>query len=220
MGIAMTNLASANNGTFPPGYGAYGAIVETAGAIPATAPWSVHILPVIEQKGLYDDLVTNGSAATLTGYPVPTYVAPSDPTNDPTKNYLSSAANYKSFGYKGPNLDRDFERGTSTTVMLMERYAAPGIASPGGSPHFWHGQCLTTARVPSMAIIDPKPAMMQQKPPVASADDSLPRALTSSGMQICMADGSVRNVTLAQKSMWVLACDRTVSTPLDQSWYQ
>jgi prepilin-type N-terminal cleavage/methylation domain-containing protein len=144
MGLAINNIAATYDGLLPPSFGLFPPPTGVAG------PIFVHMLPYIEQQNLYN----NGFASWQTT-PVKIYIAPADPTNNPTNAYTSYASNGlvfqnilaagsssgeagEPFIYVGTPamLPATFADGTSNTVIFMERYAQ---ASFFGIPrqHSW-----------------------------------------------------------------------------------
>jgi type II secretory pathway pseudopilin PulG len=202
MGIGLHNMASANNDAMCPGFGAFPGVGGPVG------PWTYHLLPDIEQNSAY------ASGAQV---PIKTYIAPGDPTSDPNQTYTSYAANSLVFPVKngpGPNLRSTFQDGTSNTVMLMERYA---VSSDGGTAaaHTWSAPVSTT-----QVLITPTPLSgFQVKPAVGAALDALPQGMSSGGMQVCMADASVRTVTTGVSSgTWYMACTPAGGEVLPGDW--
>jgi prepilin-type N-terminal cleavage/methylation domain-containing protein len=215
MGIAMTSLATGNNGSLPPGYGSYAGLSAASGL--TAVPWTVHILPQIEQKGIYDDIY-NGNK-TYSGNPIPTFIASADPTNSSTSALISYAgnANVLQTG-NSTNLNKDFDRGTSSTVMLMERYAVATLPAPTAPatnyPHYWYGGDVTIAPVATLPF-------MEVRPVKTAVTETLPQGMSTAGMQVGLADASVRIVSKSVTASWAAAsADPSVTTPLGSDWYQ
>jgi len=60
---------------------------------------------------------------------------------------------------------------------------------------------------------------MQVKPATAAADDTLPQGMSSGGMQIAMADGSVRSVgSGVSGTTWYYACTPNGGEVLPSDW--
>src|SRR5579883_22478 len=205
MTLAMHDFASANNDAFCPGFGAY----------PATSalgqqPWTFYILPYIEQQNTYN-AITSGSASTVSGLPIKSYIAPADPTNGTQYAYTSYAGNILVLPASSSvsNLKSTFTDGTSNTVVFMERYAV----SPSHA-HAWYG----TASQVLISPINTSP-YMQVKPAVSAVIDTLPQGMSSGGLLVSMADGSVRNVTTGvQPTTWYYACNPSDGMVLTSDW--
>lgn len=67
VGLAIQSYATAHKGQVPPLTGGFN--IDFGNAAPATfpAPWSVHLLPYLEQQALYDRLQTNNNNASIHG---------------------------------------------------------------------------------------------------------------------------------------------------------
>ncbi len=114
VGLATLNYATTNNGDFPPlvgrdDYFTVAAVTDTA-KTRVPAPWTVHLLPYLDQAGLAERLKTESLARvdavetlqlTLTDIPsVKVFTCPNDQTSD-DKGALSFCANA---GYIGSEL--------------------------------------------------------------------------------------------------------------------
>jgi type II secretory pathway pseudopilin PulG len=202
MGLGLMDMASANNDGMCPGYGTF------PGVSGSPAPWTYNLLPYIEQENVFNSgMVT----------PIKTYVAPADPTNNTTLTYTSYAANSLVFpvqnGY-GPNLKSTFQDGTSNTVELVERYA---VSSNGGTvaAHIWSAPLS-----PTQVLITPTiTSGFQIKPAINAALDALPQGMSSGGLQVCLADGSVRSVNSGvSATTWYYACTPAGGEVLGSDW--
>jgi prepilin-type N-terminal cleavage/methylation domain-containing protein len=152
MGIGLMNAATGFNDIMPPAEGNY----PTPG-VGVNAPLFFHLLPYIEQEGLYESVATSLTAIPPVVPPGPslvvkTYVAPADPDNKAGIGGLTSyATNFILFAPdatgSGPSLKSSFANGTTNTIMIMERYAVAktdsgSTYSAGTSPafpytHYW-----------------------------------------------------------------------------------
>jgi prepilin-type N-terminal cleavage/methylation domain-containing protein len=203
MGTGLHNMASTFGGAMCPGFGTYPGLSGYSG------PWTYHLLPYIEENNVYNNINNNGNL------PIKTYIAPADPTANPTLNSTSYSANGLLFPVangSGPNLNYSFSDGTSNTVMLMERYAVSGTGTGAGG-HPWLG---TAANV----LVDPTTTSgFQIKPTPAQAMEGLPQGMSSGGMQVALGDGSVRTVTAGTSAnTWYLACNPADGNPLPADW--
>jgi hypothetical protein len=187
---------------------------------------------------MYEQIHNNPKATTYDNYPIPTYIAPADPTNAKNLPYISYAANGALFNTTGPNLEKDFgRRGTTTLVMLMERYAVSTTPTADAGAHYYRQQVATghaisknytTGTAPNVVIrttpwtIDGTTQTFQVHPPKNSVNEQLAQGMTSAGIQVAMCDASVRTVTLGVLNgtgQWQNACNPNGS-PLKADWYQ
>jgi len=238
-GLAYHNGSSANNGkmwvgtcdnalpgassldTYP--YVAWGPAGSTVYGSPRGSFW-IQLLPFMEGDTIYNNL--NNSSFTN---PFKPYVAPLDPLNDPSTNGLSYALNQwianRSFGSKGSGnavLPATYNaRGTSNIVGIAERVAA---GPPAGSPPVQVSRSYAGSDVyflpPTISAV-----------PYANwtaAQYTYATAMSSSGTQVLMMDGSVRAVALslggayagnvAGASAFEIACSLQYSVPQTSSW--
>ncbi|WP_437191673.1 DUF1559 family PulG-like putative transporter [Planctomicrobium sp. SH527] len=96
VGLAVMNYASMNGGKLPPLSGGVNSYQTTTAAAPnsvfAPAPWTVHLLPYLDQAGLYDRLIgerTDLNATDLSNMTnslrntnIKVFTCPDDPTAD------------------------------------------------------------------------------------------------------------------------------------------
>jgi hypothetical protein len=163
-----------------------------------------HLLPYIEQNGLYQNAQGNVWKNGTYSTPVDLFLCPSDdspPANHRYQNWLATsnyAANWQLFGQAGIGFAQITD-GTSATVMLAERYQVcketpcawgyPGIYywTPMYA-HYSQGRFQTT---PSQTECDP--ALAQTPHPT--------------GISVGMADGSARTVspTVSPQTWWAAA---------------
>jgi prepilin-type N-terminal cleavage/methylation domain-containing protein len=176
MGLAIHNLAGANNTRMPP----------SAGPFPPGGPSSslfFHILPYIEQDNVYNQYRGSVTAATVVPVAIKTYVAPADPTNtgNAGTSLTSYASNFGVFGSLGGSLPATFVKGTSNTTILTERYAVSSSAS-----HNWSA---------ANTSLDLRTSGLPQFSPAPSAAvDGLAQGFSAGGIQVGLGDGSVRSV--------------------------
>jgi prepilin-type N-terminal cleavage/methylation domain-containing protein len=198
LGIAVHDMASARDGAIPPSYG-----YDPPSANGTLGSFFVFLLPYIEQDNVYN-LYNPGSGGTW-GYdtvnavlnPIPvtikSYQCPSDPTNATNSFLTSYASNYSVFGAGNAKLPGTFTKGTSNTIITMERYAiatGPGTGGTGTTvtyPHSWSGQDSFI-----VAATSPPP---QTKPAAYQALEDRAQGCSSGGCQVGLGDGSVRNVS-------------------------
>jgi prepilin-type N-terminal cleavage/methylation domain-containing protein len=214
MGLALHNFASTYDGALPPYAGSFK-------GSPGVHSLFYYILPYIEQEN-----VANQYPQGFIGFDVPvtvkTFIASADPTNDPASDMTSYASNIALFGSTGAQLPASFNpKGTSNTVMLMERYARAAIGA-GGSVgllsrnHKWStGFTGLNCAAPAVGFSN----FPQFAPPPDQADNRAPQGFSSSVMQVCLGDGSVRGVSSGMApGTWNWACNPTDSNPPPADW--
>ncbi len=203
---------------------------------------SIHtwLLPYIEQDNLFKNMYAYYSTVAVGGGGgrVSTYESPSDPSmpangvgntwNGYNTSYLANAYVFGGGGWNnwgGPpqtsqvNIQTiNSQDGTSNTIAFAEGYSAIGSAgnnrawsyafnSSGTTPPYasfgWNGQRQT----PQFAV------------PWTSADGNRCQALSSSGCQVLLFDGSVRTVgSGVSANTWSLACQHDDGQPLPNDW--
>jgi prepilin-type N-terminal cleavage/methylation domain-containing protein len=138
LGLAVHNCASANDGALPPSVGGFR-------GSPDVHSFFFYVLPYIEQENIAT-LYPDGLIGAEIPVPVKTFIAPLDPTNDSGEILTSYASNRAVFQFGGASLPATFDpKGTSNTVILMERYAHTAIGGGFGSlglqsrSHIWSG---------------------------------------------------------------------------------
>jgi prepilin-type N-terminal cleavage/methylation domain-containing protein len=189
--------------------------------------------------------VIDPTTGTLTLNPirvsVKTYVAPADPTNNATGNLglTSYASNYLVFGNTGALMPNTFQDGTSNTVVVMERYAVAYLTtttSVGGTSttttsqqsHYWSTTNNFIVPTYTPAITDSMgnvltPAVYTGSPQYGAtpgtANDPQPQGFDSSGIQVCLGDGSVRSVNSGVSQLtWYLACNPADGQAMPADW--
>ncbi len=232
MGVAMNASSSATNGMLPPAAGLYGAVQGNKASV------FFHMLPYIEQAAMYQNFVALNAPDNQAGgpgngsFPVKTYNAPLDLTNTGSDTHCSYSSNAAVLGLtNGGSISLTLltaGRGTSQTILFMERYAATAAAAANN--HRWprtntNGSDLyeNWLTAPTSSTNFPNPDF-SANPTTASlvANDSVATkasatAFSSAGIQVGIADGSVRSVTssvtstggvagFASVSVWAWAC--------------
>ena len=221
MGLAMHNAADTNQQQLPPAWGAYPSRTQYWNVNGGTeGPVFFHLLPYIEQQNMYNEATTDRNSKLSywlqwRGKPraVKAYIAPLDPTNgtDKTDGFSSYRSNRlalhsptppnqsATYWRDGAKLPATFSDGTSNTIAFAEGFAAPGLATPGGSTtnararwwatFDWAGRRWGPTYTADPSIIPP----FTTGPAQASSADR-PNAFSSAGVQVAMMDGSVRSV--------------------------
>jgi prepilin-type N-terminal cleavage/methylation domain-containing protein/prepilin-type processing-associated H-X9-DG protein len=205
------------------------------------------LLPYMEQDALYrsaNNTVPNVMGKIVTGFQCPSEPQPASPTFGfgytsawtTALAYSNYAVNFYAFGnpdgggvpfnsgawtsanYEGgARIPTNFPDGTSNTVLLAERYGGQcsssaclwADANGGWTPSF----CVTTAsNYPSCALF-------QTKPTAAACNTALANSPHIGGMNVCLADGSVRFLSPSISSTtWAQACDPRDGNPLGADW--
>jgi prepilin-type N-terminal cleavage/methylation domain-containing protein len=141
VGTAMQNYASANRGQIPPLTGDFAINFGTqSDPIPRAAPWSVHVLPYLEQGALYERLQTTTAAGgaggqtifDLAATSIDTYTCPNDDNSDAPggKTYVVNAG-YVPVGRWASRESRGHAIARPTESGIESEYIWPGRWSPG-----------------------------------------------------------------------------------------
>jgi len=232
MALALHNQASANNGNQAPAIGTFPGVT-------ATNTHFYFMLPYIEQDNVYKN-------ATPGVFVIKTYLAPADPTTFPSgsvNNGLSTAGNgltsyatnclafQRPVGTSIPsgiNISSAWNDGTSNTIAYMERYAVAALASStattdaactAATQHEWFNTGLTVTTInlstPNNGGILPA----QFKPPPVGVEEGQCQGMSAAGVQVAMADGSVRSVGPGvTPTTWVSACTPAGGEILGPDW--
>jgi len=128
IGTAIHSCAAANNNGVPPVFGFFPGRVAGTGATAAQQSVFFHLLPYMEQQNVYTNVTT-------TAY-IKTYYAPLDSNNPGNNNQTSYVANAYLFtsthgGQTMPAMF--FTKGTSNTIMFVERTASLNNVNTAGA---------------------------------------------------------------------------------------
>jgi prepilin-type N-terminal cleavage/methylation domain-containing protein len=218
MGLAIHNLAVANNGTLPPYVGGLGTSTEVHSLF-------YHILPYIEQENIAATY-PQGLIGIDIQVPVKTFIAPADPTNNDASDMTSYASNIALFPAPPrppPTMPGSFgDKGTSNTVMLMERYARAAVGAVGGSVgllslnHKWSTAYTgLDCSAPGAGFSN----FPQFAPAPSLADNRAPQGFSASGMLVCLGDGSVRGIAPGMApATWNWACNPSAADAPPADW--
>jgi prepilin-type N-terminal cleavage/methylation domain-containing protein len=230
LGLAMHNMASATDQPLPPSYGLYAG--ETA-----TASVFFYMLPYIEQGNIYQTYFAQpdkGTGSPPASTPISTFIAAPDPTNPANDTHTSYSSNAAVLGGGNSQMGTvkfsalTSGKGTTSTILFMERFASTG--GPAANNHHWQhtnqggnnlylANMTTTTNFPNPdfslqpATLGPAPGTNSD----ASTATQSATAFSAAGIQVGMADGSVRtvgkNITttggvsgFSTVSIWTWAC--------------
>jgi prepilin-type N-terminal cleavage/methylation domain-containing protein len=177
------------------------------------------LLPYIEQQNLYTN-INNGTGTVATS--IKTFNCPSDTTNSAgSVNGVAGACSYApNYNFNPPTntscffqarLPATFSDGTSQTVLFGEVVAACGStpaynywgSTSNGIVTFGNGLATTNVPVRNTATCTP----------------TLVSAFHSAGLQVCMADGSCRNVNSSvSPTTWSAAVTPNAGDLLGSNW--
>ncbi len=182
-----------------------------------------HILPYIEQDNLYKNAALPGGNGFSVwqnetfSKPMPLYWCPSDGSagdhhifNDwlATSNY---ACNFLAFGTAGARIPNSFPDGTSNTIAFSERFQVCK-----DTPCAW-GYSGGTEWAPVFAYSSQ--AKFQMEPAPGQCNPALAQSGHTGGINVAMADGSVRFVNQAvSQQTWYYACTPAGGEVLGNDW--
>lgn len=93
IGLAVINYSTNNNGSIPPLAGGVDYFTGDSATPKAPAPWTVHLLPFLDNTPLYEELVSSGrNAGNHATQTLKVYICPNDPTSN-SGGAFSYAAN-------------------------------------------------------------------------------------------------------------------------------
>jgi prepilin-type N-terminal cleavage/methylation domain-containing protein/prepilin-type processing-associated H-X9-DG protein len=204
------------------------------------------LLPFLEQKNIYSRLNINSYAGGQYPQVIPILLCPSDPStaNGKSETSYGGANNWGVSNYAGNNyvfgdpskgttngtarLGASFPDGTSSTVAFAEVYGTCG--SSGKLNNLWGSLWADANSIwrPAFNLTTNKDAvrgypaarMFQVAPDfLNNCDASRPQAAHRGGINVAMADGSVRFVSASlSAATWAAACDPRDGVPLGPDW--
>jgi prepilin-type processing-associated H-X9-DG protein len=213
--LATINCADTNGGAMPAVFGAY-----PNGTAYGTLFY--HVLPYIEQDNVYknsDDGKGNLSVwnNNTFSFLIKTYVCPADGSAGPNglyNDWLATsgyAANFLAFGFDGARYPATFTDGTSNTIIFTERHQVCD-----GTPNAWgYAGDSDWAPIFERASFD----KFQVQPKPGQCNPALPQSPHTGGINVGMADGSVRFVNQAISPLtWYSACTPNGGEVLGADW--
>ncbi len=166
--------------------------------------------------------------------PVKAFYAPGDPTNDPASGRTSYTVNYDAFDDRmrhdrnNPSLNNadwgpmrypsNFTDGTSSTIMFAEQYSQwtwniPPVGLQNIDRNWWDDSVFTgfdetyNPKTGTWGFAPRSPPAFQVRPRKDQVDPGVPQALSYGGLQVGMADGSVRTVSPGvSMRTWMALC--------------
>jgi prepilin-type N-terminal cleavage/methylation domain-containing protein len=199
--LAVHNRCSVTSQPMPPAYGAYDGVALKASVF-------YHVLPYIEQDNIYRTYLSNpDKGVPQVGVSIKTFNAPLDPTNPGADSHTSYSSNAAVLGITDGGsvrlTDLTNGKGTTNTILFMERFASTGI--PAANNHRWphtnaggnnlySGYITTRGNVPSPNFSgNPTDAAAND----ANAATSTATAFSAAGLQVGLGDGSVRSISVS-----------------------
>jgi hypothetical protein len=181
-----------------------------------------HLLPYIEEQVLYNQGGTSsgGHSVGVKGVArqtVKVFVCPEDTSAPPGYVYAdvlatcSYAANFQAFGFQGARYPASFTDGTSNTILYTERHQVcddTPCAWGYDGVYYWS---------PMFAYYGKD--RPQTTPAPGQCDPERPQSPHSGGIQVALADASVRLVSPAiSQQTWWAACTPNGGEVLGSDW--
>jgi len=243
LSLATINCADSNDGKLPPGIGLYPGNGSPA-PLQSDGGNFLHILPFIEQDNLFKSSLVgagvdgrNGNNPTYSQWTsqvqnsqVKTLICPSDATQDARGGRASYGANGQIFRHNyrwgSVGLSRfpsTFRDGTSNTVLYAEKLS---LCDSGGYPdNFWPDWGPSFSSTDNNMPVGPLAPTPQINPPAspsgngARCDGGVASAMHTSGINVGLADGSVRFVGASvSSSTWWFALTPAGGETLGSNW--
>jgi prepilin-type processing-associated H-X9-DG protein len=200
---------------------AYGKLPPIAGAFPQNnksyGTLFFYMLPFIEQDNVYkqaNNYVWNNRTYSIS---IKLFQCPADKSGDPNHQYKewlatsNYAGNWLAFGTGGASIAKSFPDGLSNTIAFTERYQmCKGSPCAWGYPglYYWSPMFARYSE-----------GKFQSRPSQEACDPALPQTPHDSGIQVAMADGSVRTVNddISPQTWWY-ACTPNGGESLGKDW--
>jgi prepilin-type processing-associated H-X9-DG protein len=220
--LATINAADSYQGKLPPGPEGW---YPTPRLAPNSGygPCLFHIAPYIEQDNLYKSTLTKVgdtpvyASWSAAGKVVKTFIAPGDPTagNTDCTSYL---ANSLAMPVTGARYPASFPDGTSNTILYAEAYAqATDTITWEGKKHTWKTTRRWWENPTWKPVLGDLP--FQAGPPKDAASVTLPQGYTPNGINVALADGSVRLVSSQISNLtFYSACTPNGGEVLGNDW--
>ena len=245
MTLALHGYADAKGGVLPPGYGCEGNCWDGRVNPGSTeGPLFLFTLPYMEQGNVHEKALTSwngylGYQLSWSNSPrsVKSFIAPNDPTAPAsnTDGYTSYRVNVQALSTPpgshswtvGPKFPASISDGLSNTVFFAEGYAIDGSAANKfrwweATPDPATGNRYGPYFGIGMTVNGPTPPFTSPGTPSRNVPNSqwqLPNAFNASGIQVGMADGSVRSVNSGVSvQTWYYACYPSDGQPLGSDW--
>jgi prepilin-type N-terminal cleavage/methylation domain-containing protein/prepilin-type processing-associated H-X9-DG protein len=229
LGLACHNYHT-THGQFPPGIGPFPQRPQQHfGNV------FLHLLQDVDLKNIYD-ISNRWDDPALFSQPIKVFRCPSDPSVGPdgvvkyqdrdwgTSSYAVNAQVFCIVSPSGtlldvegrPSPDHTFPDGTSNTILLAEKYArCTNSTYPEGGSFWAYSQTGTLALPlhPGFAVSwnpgsihSPSKFQHQPSPFLGNCDPTRASSAHSGGIQVCMADGSVRSIapSVRGETWWAL----------------
>jgi hypothetical protein len=224
LGMATVNCSDVYGGKLPPGLGNFfpGRELMTNNAY---GPVLFHLLPFVEQDNLYK--LTLGRVGEFMIYApwqlreppiIKTYLAPGDPAGAKGGARSSYLANALALPRHGSLFPASFQDGTSNTILYAEGYSDGVAFFAAGGGLYSRRVVRRWTEVPVWWPV-PTGAMFQAGPPPEAADADLPQGFSRAGINVGMADGSVRLVApTVSSTTFFAACTPAGNDTVGGDW--
>ena len=173
-----------------------------------------HLLPFVEQDNVYNQNVQANNTNIVRAYLSPLDFTSSDGKTSGNHGATNFAANVNMFTGAQKRLPASFNpAGTSNIVMFAGRYAnCPGNSSAN--------RAAWSNRSSNVTLFTPSQGM-QFGPTQAACVITRVQGFSAAGVNVCMGDGSVRQVSPSvPQATWVIATNPLVTTPLPANWLE
>jgi len=222
MSLALHNMND-TNGVLP------SAVCHYPANGPMNGTVQYFMLPFIEQNNAYTAMAANHPDSWWCGYPVKTYLSPSDPTGPPNglldtgspRYGTSYSPNEYVFGQPNTaptaNIPRTLPDGTSNTISFTERYMQCNSSS---SQYFWGETGGWCNRGPGGSIpMFYSLTVPQAQPQPAACDPCRLQSPNPGVILVGLMDGSVRGVANGiSATTWSYAVQPNDGQPLGSNW--
>ncbi len=224
LGLATVHCADSHGGRLPPGPGNFYPVRDLS-QNNGYGPVLFHILPYVEQQNVYKS--SFGPAGEFTIYApwnlsqkltIPSYIAPGDPTGAKGGERTSYLANALALPRHGAAFPASFADGTSNTILFAEAYSEALASFNYGGRSYLRPVVRRWSEEPVWWPVSAA-AMFQAGPPRVAADADLPQGFSRDGINVGMADSSVRFVkpTVSSRTFFA-ACTPAGGDVVGDDW--